>query len=386
MGDSEYKIDLEIVEDLLCVERCSTFLGAGPLRPEFWEVFTLLKANRDQVLEEVKRLTDLRAAGQAATILLDLHEKLLDIRREFYGLASDLRPFLSKHDGMRDGMRLELALVFIMGSRRGRDAATKWIADPAAQAVEAGIRVKLMGRMADAYCRALLEARRASPGTMPPPPAPAEVTVIRPAPARAPAMGAEAPPPPAPPEPDIVLKPQDPPPSPAAPKIPADTRVTARLHPQFLEDYELVQRVRRLLEGPRSGPPPWEIHALVSFRRAELPAQLDELERLKRAGKPGEFAGAAYSLRERVREAMSKHEVLAGNLRSYLEKVFGGWTGEAQEIAIAIVLGSAHGRHRAKQWLDDPEVCRNEAMGLMKSLLDRAHELLARGRGIAAGS
>jgi hypothetical protein len=167
------------------------------------------------------------------------------------------------------------------------------------------------------------------------------------------------------------------------PKVQAESRVTARLHPQFVEDYELVQRIQRLLEGPRP-PPPWEIHALVSFRRGEIPAYLDDLERLRRSGKPGEFAGATYSLREKIREAMSKHEVLAGNLRAFLEKVMSGWTGEAEEIAIAILLGSSHGRHRAKQWLDDPDVCRNEAVSLMKSLLERARELV-KGRGIAAG-
>jgi hypothetical protein len=396
MGDSEHKIDAEIVEDLLCVERCSTFLGAGPLRPEFWEVFTLLKSNRDHVLGEVKRLTELRASGQPATISLDLHEKLLDIRREFYGLASDLRPFLSKHEGMRDGMRLELALVFIMGSRRARDAAVKWIADPAAHAVEASVRVRLMGRLADAYCRALLEARKASPAAPPSSTYASEVTVIRhaPGPAASPPPPAFAPPFPPAPEPDIILRPQEapppaplppaPPPPAPAPKVQAETRVTARLHPQFIEDYELVQRIRRLLEGPRPPPPPWEIHALVSFRRAEIPAYLDDLERLRRSGKPGEFAGASYALREKIREAMSKYEALAGSLRGYLEKVMSGWKGEAEEIAMAILLGSSHGRHRAKQWLDDPDVCRNEAASLMKSLLDRARELV-KGRGVAAG-
>jgi hypothetical protein len=391
MGDSEHNIDAEIVEDLLCVERCSTFLGAGPLRPEFWEVFTLLKSNRDHVLGEVKRLIELRASGQPATISLELHEKLLDIRREFYGLASDLRPFLSKHEGMRDGMRLELALVFIMGSRRARDAALKWIADPSAHAVEASIRVRLMGRLADAYCRALLEARKTSPAAPPSSVPASEVTVIRPAPAPAASPPPPAVPPPFPlaPEPDIVLKPQEdpapPPPPPAAmPKVKAESRVTARLHPQFVEDYELVLRICRLLEGSRPPPPPWEIHALVSFRRDEIPAYLDDLERLKQSGKPGEFAGASYTLREKIREAMSKHEVLAGNLRAYLEKIMGGWKGAAEEIAMAILLGSSHGRHRAKQWLDDPDLCRNEATSLMKSLLERARELV-KGRGIEAG-
>lgn len=377
MGDTEYKIDLEIVEDLLCVERCSTFLGSGPLRPEFWEVFTLLKANRDLVLAEVKRLTELRADSQPATLSLEIHEKLLDIRREFYGLASDLRPFLSKHDGMRDGMRLELALVFIMGSKRGRESAAKWIADPDGLAVEAGVRVKLMGRMADAHCKALLDARRGAP---------------------APAIAPPPPPPPIPrlptQEPDIILKPQDPPaPPPPAPPVPPavalpplsspETRVTARLHPQFLQDFEVVQRVRKMLDGQRPAPPPWEVHAFVTLRRAELPAQLDELDRLRQAGRPGEFAGATYNLRELIREAKSRHEVLAGNLTAYLDKTLGGWTGEVAEIATAILLGSAHGRHRAKQWIDDPEVCREEAVKLMRSLQSRAKELLEKGKGVA---
>lgn len=351
MGDTAYPVDPEIVQDLLCVERCSTFLGSGPLRPEFWEIFTLLKGSRQLVLDEVKRLTGLRAAGQPATIGLELHEKLLDIRRELYGLASDLRAFLAKHPGMRDGMRLELALVFIMGSARGREAAGKWVADPAVPSPDAALRVQLMGRMADAYCKALMEARRTS---------------ITPLPEPAPAP---PPPPPPPSEPDIVLKAPEPPPAP-----PAETRVTARLQPQFLEDLELVQRLRRALEGPRPAPPPWEVHALVLLRRDEVPGWTAELERLKQSGKPGEFAGASWSLRERIREAKAKHEVLAGNLRAYLEKIAGGWQGEAEEIALAIVLGSTHGRHRASQWLEDPDICRVEALSLMKTLRERAVE------------
>jgi hypothetical protein len=175
------------------------------------------------------------------------------------------------------------------------------------------------------------------------------------------------------------------PPAAPAPSSP-ETRLTARLHPQFIQDFELVQRVRRTLEGTRPEALPWEVHTLVAARRAELPARLDELDRLKQSGGPGEFAGASYVLREQIREARSRHEVLAGNLRSFLEKALGSWSGENEEIALAILLGSAHGRHRAKQWIDDPEVCREEAIKLMRSLLARSKELLEKGRGVVARS
>lgn len=194
MAEAAYPVDPEVVQDLLSVERCSTFLGSGPLRPEFWEIYVLLKARRPVVLEEIQRLTALRAEGRPALISGELGEMLLDIRRDFYGLASDLRPFLSKNPGMRDGMRLELAIVFMMSAARGREAAAAWIADPAGKAAEAGLRIQLMARMADAYCQALLEARRATSAPLPPPPAPA-------APTSAPNG-----------QPDIVLKPTDPPP------------------------------------------------------------------------------------------------------------------------------------------------------------------------------
>src|SRR5437016_5099085 len=291
MGDPAYPVDPEVVQDLLCVERCSTFLGSGPLRPEFWEVFALLKSDRPLVVEEVKRLTELRASGRPATISMELTEKLLDVRRDLYGIASDLRPFLSKNPGMRDGMRLELALVFIMSSARGREAAAQWVADPAAKVKEASPRVLLMGRMADAYCRALMEARRNSPAAPPEPPA-------SPAPAPPPAVPSPQEEPdiilkpseeasiPSNGQPDIVLKPADetppaPPssgvasaPAPSAPAVakPA-VRVTARLHPQFLEDLELVQRLQRALEGPKPPPSVWEAHALVSQHVASLPGQ-----------------------------------------------------------------------------------------------------------------
>jgi hypothetical protein len=278
-----------------------------------------------------------------------------------------------------------------MSAARGRESAAAWLADPAGTAVESGTRIQLMGRMADAYCRALMSARRAANVPLPEPP-----------------PAAAAPPSPtAPEEEDIILKPtEDPPPPPASPlPIEAATpnvespkaavpspppktvaRAASRLHPQFLKDLEIVQRLQRALEGPKPSPPAWEVHALVSPRPAALPGQIAELERLRHSGKPGEFAGAAYAMREKIREAKSRHEVLAEKLRSYLEKIFNGWQGEAEEIAFAVLLGSANGRQRAELWLREPGLSMNEARVLVESFVDRAREHLEKGGKVATGS
>jgi hypothetical protein len=387
MTNPAYPVDPAVVQDLLTVERCSTFLGSGPLRPEFWELFTLLKAHRPFVQDEVSRLIQLRAEGRPATISSELTEKLLDVRRDLYGLASDLRPILSKHHEMRDGMRLELALVFIMSAARARESVAAWVADPAGKAAEAAPRVRLMARMADAYCRALMEIRRNTVGSLsePPPPKPAS-------PGATPAPDEEG---------DILLKPDPtsppsaevapvrsvdsaPTPKGESPKVPAP--VAPRLHPQFLEDLEVARRLQRALEGPKPAPTVWEVHALVARHPSGLNAQIAELERLRESGKPGEFAGAAYAFREQIREAKSRHEALAEMLRVYLEKVFKGWKGEAEEIALAVLLGSSGGRSRVERWFHDSEAGMKQAMAFMDSLVERVREHLEKGGPVAAGS
>ena len=106
----------------------------------------------------------------------------------------------------------------------------------------------------------------------------------------------------------------------------------------------------------------------VPFRGTEN----DELEQLKNHGKPGEFAGASYRLRTQLKQVREQFDSVASPVRAYLKKLFGKFDSAADELALAFLVASSQGRHRAGQWLDDPELCRGEATASMNGLRTRA--------------
>ncbi len=210
MAERPSEVDREVLDDLRCVEQCSTFFGPANLRPEFWETFLLLKTDRTLVRNEVRRLETLRKGGYTARVDPVVLDKLREIHRDHYPAAQKLRDFLSKLPSPPEGMRLELAIVFIMSAPRGRETAARWLGVPGGALEEASLRLRVMGRLIDSYCKALFEARVA----------PAEEAAV-PEPVRA-----EAPPPPAPflasvaEPPPILVRPAPvvvPPPIPMAP-------------------------------------------------------------------------------------------------------------------------------------------------------------------------
>jgi hypothetical protein len=399
MSDQATEIDPEVLEDLRRVERCSTFFGGVVPRPEFWEAFTLLKTNRDLVQGELRRLAEERDAGRPPLVDGAVLEKLRQIRREHYPLAVKLRDYLARRDPPPEGMRLELSIVFIMGSERGRTAATRWVNTPAGQQTDAILRLRVMGLLVDAYCKALLETRFTIPEPAPPPPAAAaapEPSVAtpaspegRPTPAPLePVPQAPAPPafalPPAPPAtpaisavPAMPAMPAVPSPKPApAPASRGTSRPTARILPQVLSDLRIVDRLREVLAAMKPPVEVWEALCLVMAQREETTAAVEDLERLRNGARPGEFAGAAYVLRDRLRIVGSRHSILVSDLLAYLTKIFGSWRGPAEEVTVALIIASSQGRHRVKQWLDDPELCREDASRFVAGLRQRAIESL----------
>jgi hypothetical protein len=97
---------------------------------------------------------------------------------------------------------------------------------------------------------------------------------------------------------------------------------------------------------------------------------------LKVDGKPGEFAGALYRFRTRLKDIRSQFDPVALPVGVYLKSIFGTFGGDADELALAFLMASSQGRHRAKQWLDDPELCRGEASASMNGLRTRAEYYL----------
>src|SRR5262245_41112431 len=324
------EIDPQVVEDLRLVEQgCQTFGSCG-MRAEFWEVFTLLKTGREVFQRECERLNDSLSKGGKGKVEPAVVEKLANIKTDLQPLARRLREFLGKSSsGLLDGMKQDLALVFLMGSARARQSVAKWVNDPVGYAGEASLRLKILSRLVDGYRRALLDARRDS----------------------APPLA----------KPDTTVRSMSP--------------STVKLKPEFVDDLRYAARCRRLFEGPEARPT-WELVCLMLLQREETRRAIDELGLLKVDGKPGEFAGALYRFRTRLKDIRSQFDPVALPVANYLKSIFGHFGGDADELALAFLMASSQGRHRAKQWLDDPELCRGEATASMNGLRTRAEYYL----------
>jgi len=324
------EIDPQVVEDLRIVEQGCRTLGSCGTRVEFWEVFTLLKTGRDAFQKECDRLVESMGRGEKGKVEPAIVERLANIKSELHPLARRLREFLGKSPaGILDGMKQDLALVFLMGSARARQSVAKWVNDPVGSAAESSLRLKILSRLVDSYRRALLDARREST--------------------------------PSPMKPDTTVRSMSP--------------STVKLKPEFIDDLRYAARCRRMFEGPDPAPT-WDLVCLLLLQRDETRRAIDELGLLKVDGKPGEFAGALYRFRSRLKDVRSQFDPVALPVGTYLKSIFGSFGGDADELALAFLMASSQGRHRAKQWLDDPELCRGEASASMNGLRTRAEYYL----------
>src|SRR5207237_10746235 len=119
---------------------------------------------------EVDRLAAQRKQGAEAKVDPALAQQLGAIKKELSPLARQLREFLGKSPaGILDGMKQDLALVFLMGSKKARLSVARWVGDPAGSAGESALRLKILNRLVDGYRRALLDSRKqgAPPATAP---------------------------------------------------------------------------------------------------------------------------------------------------------------------------------------------------------------------------
>ena len=325
MADPMSEVDPQTVDDLRIVEQGCQILGAAGARIEFWEGFTLLKIGRDAFQAETERLTHMRKKGGEVKVVSSLTDKLKDIKIQLLPLAKQLREFLGKSGGsMLDGMKQDLALVFLMGSAKARASVTKWVSDPAGSQADSTLKLKILSRLVDAYRRALMEARRDNV-------APAEKdTTIR-------SMG--------------------------------HTKV--QLKPEFIEDLRKLESCRKLMTG-MTPPAGWDLYCLLLSQPEEARRIIEELEHLKVNGKPGEFAGTLYRMRGMLKNIRAQHESTGGPLRAYLLKLFPSYGSPSDDLAFAFLVSSSQGRYRAKQWLEDPELCKGEATASMNGLRTRA--------------
>ena len=326
MAEQVSEIDLQIVEDLRSVEQGCQILGSCGARAEFWESFTLLKIGRDAYQAEVERIEAQRKQGVDVRLSPEISQKLSFIKTELAPLARQLREFLSKSPaGILDGMKQDLALVFLMGSVKARAAVARWVKDPEGTAAESSLQLKILSKLVDGYRRALLDARKQG------------------APVRS--------------APDTTIRNMRP--------------TTIRLKPEFVDDLRLVEQGRKLFESAEEMPS-WNLICLILMQRDETRRTIEELRQLKTSGKPGEFAGALARLRGQLKQIREQFDSVALPVGAYLKTIFGKFEGPADELALAFLIASSQGRHRARQWLDDPELCRGEATASMNGLRSRA--------------
>jgi hypothetical protein len=326
MAETASEIDPQVVEDLRIVEQGCQILGWCGVRAEFWESFTLLKVGRDAFQSEIERLDAERKKGAEAKLGPELGQKLGMIKQELSPLARQLREFLGKSPaGILDGMKQDLALVFLMGSKKARQAVARWVGDPAGSVGESSLRLKILSRLVDAYRKALLDARMNG-------------TQIRIAP-------------------DTTVRSMRP--------------ITVKLKLEFVDDLRVAEQGRKLFEKIDEVPS-WDLICLILMQRDETRRTIAELLELKKTGKPGEYAGAAQRLRDQLRQVREQFDSIALPIGAYLKTVLGSFEGPTDELALAFLIASSQGRHRAKQWLDDPELCRGEASASMNGLRSRA--------------
>jgi hypothetical protein len=331
MGETKLatEIDPQVVDDLRIVEHACQILGAAGARAEFWESFTLLKTGRESFQSEVDRLATKRREGQPAKADPSILQKLAFLKEQLYPLARQLREYLGKSPaGILDGMKQDLALVFLMGSAKARQAVSRWVSDPAGSAGESTLRLKILSRLVDGYRKALLDARRQGA----PPPAGPDTTVRSMAP------------------------------------------VTVKLKMDFVDDLRYVERCRAMfLATDIQG---WDLICLILMQREETRRMIDELSALQSRGQPGEFAGSSQRLKDQLKQVRAQFDTIALPVGAYLKGLFGTYGGPADELALAFLIASSQGRHRAKQWLDDPDLCKGEATASMNGLRSRAEKYL----------
>jgi hypothetical protein len=329
MADVTSEVDPQTVDDLRVVEQGCQILGAAGARIEFWEGFTLLKIGRDAFQAETERLTMMRQKGGEVKVVSSLTDKLKEIKSQLLPLAKQLREFLGKSPaGILDGMKQDLALVFLMGSAKARQSVSKWVSDPIGSAADSTLKLKILARLVDSYRKALLEARRDN---------------IAPA------------------EKDTTIRSMSP------------SRV--QLKPEFIEDLRKLVSCRKLMDG-MTPPPGWDLYCLLLMQPEETRRTMEELEHLKVHGKPGEFAGTLYRMRGMLKQVRAQHETMGLSLRKYLLKLYPSYGSPSDDLAFSFLVSSSQGRYRAKQWLEDPELCIGEATASMNGLRARARHYL----------
>jgi hypothetical protein len=398
MSELPEGIDPEIFEDL------HTSLAGLSLchvlhRPsELWEILQLVKTDRAMVRGEIYRYDGLRDAYRAAGIARTIVQKMDGIRDRTGSIIKGLRQFLKQVPGMpADPDTVEFVIAFITMSPKGRDAVSKWIADPAGQTTEASGKVTAITAIVEGYQRTLREYKPA-----PPPPSSPLDKEARPQlqprfqQREAPLVGSlipagppvEAAPPKSAPTPSAPVKAVAKAPDPAAavmtdhrpappavavlPPSPVSLILPRGVNPEVLEDVRRVDHCRKIFEETHQEIEVWEVFCLVMLDAEGSRTLLEQTLASKEKADARAFMDGAMALFDRLVKLRAAHGKFVRELRGYLAQLpVGSFGKETMEMALGFIVASGRGRDRAQLWLQEPNRYKQEAAGRLEDVISR---------------
>jgi hypothetical protein len=389
--------DPEIFEDLH-----TSLAGMGLChvihRPaELWEILQLVKSDRAMVRGEIYRFEGLRDSYRSAGIARTIISKLDTIKERNGATLKNLRQFLGQVPGApSDPESIEFLIAFITMSAKGRDAVSKWVADPSGQKAEASAKIKAISAIVDLYQRSLREYRPA-----PPPPSSPLDKESRPQlqprfQLREPALTGpliptgppEAPPkepvaahavaaPPLEPHPEPArtvaepVRPSPPPVSVAQPS-PVSLILPRGVNPEVLEDVRRVDQCRKIFEETHQDIEVWEVFCLVMLDGEGTKVLLEQTLQAKEKANATAFMDGAMALFDRLVKLRAQYGKFVRDLRGYLGQLpVGSFGKETMEMALGFIVASGRGRDRAQLWLAEPNRYKQEAAGRLEDVISR---------------
>jgi hypothetical protein len=295
-----------------------------------------------------------------------------------------------------DPESIEFLIAFITMSPKGRDAVSKWVADPAGQKAEAATKIKAISAIVELYQRALREYKPA-----PPPPSspldkesrpqlqprfqlrePALTGPLIPSgalelPPKEHAVAAVVAPRPADPQPEPVraaVEPvrQAPPPVNVAQPSPVSLILPRGVNPEVLEDVRRVDQCRKIFEETHQDIEVWEVFCLVMLDGEGTKGILEQTLQAKEKANASAFMDGAMGLFDRLIKLRAQHGKFVRELRGYLGQLpVGSFGKETMEMALGFIVASGRGRDRAQLWLAEPNRYKQEAAGRLEDVISR---------------
>ncbi len=327
--------DLLILGALKAAAEARVRLAASGPAPEYWE---LLVAEKDH--PGMLANADAVHLGPVLATLRAVHGK---VARGLVSLAQVALPGV-------DPDSVSMLVGFVIISPKGRDAALRWIADPAAHEAEA--RDRLRGVLAT------VEAHRAALAAAPAAASSSDSSTVTASAIKLPAHSSE--------ETILELNLKDLYPGGQIPLLPAG------VDRDVLDQVKLAETCRGVFQAANLKAETWEILAFVMEDGAEARKKTALLAGIPDVRSP-QYRIGAQALFDRLLKVRSAHSRFVLKLRTWLASLAVERNDPEQfEMALGFIIASPKGRERAAQWLDSQDASRPEATTRLTELLTRA--------------